>query len=119
MVFIGFPRNSQESLTLRPRNHEWHAESQAEVEHPEILHPDLETNRYLLLLNSPPKKRKISEIKGNKDFNVFLFFLDFEVWVKDFKVFDLRFKFLVKSCIYFSPGTPKTVGTKFNNRGGY
>ena len=26
-------------------------------------------------------------------------FLDFEVWVKDFKVFDLRFGFLVKNCI--------------------
>ena len=28
-------------------------------------------------------------------------FLDFEVWVKDFKVFELRFGF-VKNCIYFT-----------------
>ena len=27
-------------------------------------------------------------------------FLDFEVWVKDFEVFDLRFGFLVQNCIY-------------------
>ena len=30
----------------------------------------------------------------------FLIFLDFEVWVKKFKVFDLRFGFLIKNCIY-------------------
>ena len=45
-------------------------------------------------------------------------FLDFEVWVKDFKVFDLRFGFLVKNCIYFHPrNLTKTVGANFNNRG--
>ena len=27
-------------------------------------------------------------------------FLDFGVWAKDFKVFDLRFAFLVKNCVY-------------------
>ncbi len=48
-----------------------------------------------------------------------VFFLNFDVWVKDFKVFDVRFAFLVKNCIYFTPGTrPKQAGAKFNNRGG-
>ena len=40
----------------------------------------------------------------------FKVFLDFEVWVKDFKVFDLRFGFPVKNYIYFTPGTPKNHG---------
>ena len=38
-----------------------------------------------------------------------MIFLDFEVWVKDFKVFDLRFGFLVKNCIYFHPRNPKNL----------
>ena len=47
-------------------------------------------------------------------------FPDFEVWVKDFKVFDLRFGFLVKNCVDFTPGTPqKHGGANFNKRGGY
>ena len=50
---------------------------------------------------------------------LFLIFLDFEVWVKKIKVFDLRFGFLVKNCIYFTPGTPQNRGgANFNNRGG-
>ena len=36
----------------------------------------------------------------------------FEVWVEKFKVFDLRFGFLVKNCIYFTPGTVGRVGLK-------
>ena len=36
--------------------------------------------------------------------------MNVEVWVKDFKVFDLRFRFPVKNCIYFTPGTPKYDG---------
>ena len=45
-------------------------------------------------------------------------FLDFEVWVKDFKIFNLRFGFLVKNCIYFTPPEPKQpVGANFNNGG--
>ena len=40
----------------------------------------------------------------------FMVFLDFEVWVKDLKVFDLRFGFLLKHCIDFTPGTKKTWG---------
>ena len=35
------------------------------------------------------------------------FFFDFEVWVKDSKVFDVRFGFLVKNCVYFSEPPPK------------
>ena len=35
---------------------------------------------------------------------------DFEVWVKDSKVFDLRFGFLIKNCVDFTPGTQKTHG---------
>ena len=30
-------------------------------------------------------------------------FLKFEIWVKDFKVFDLRLRFMVNNCIYFTP----------------
>ena len=47
-----------------------------------------------------PPKRKNWKIRRNKDFQVFL---DFEVWVKDFQVFDLRFGLVVKNCIYFTP----------------
>ena len=32
-------------------------------------------------------------------------FLNFGVWVKEIKLFDLRFGILVKSCVYFTPGT--------------
>ena len=35
-------------------------------------------------------------------------FVDFEVWVKDFKVCDLRFGFLAKSCIFFTPCAQET-----------
>ena len=39
--------------------------------------------------------------------------------MKDFKVFDLRFGFLVKNYAYFTAGTPqKNWGAKFNNRRG-
>ena len=41
---------------------------------------------------------------------MFLVFFDFEVWVKDFKVFDLRFGFLVKNSIDFTPEPKKTMG---------
>ena len=35
------------------------------------------------------------------------------------KVFDLRFGFLIKNCIYFTPGTSQNRGgAKFNNWGG-
>ena len=46
-------------------------------------------------------------MKNKKEgfFELFVSFLDFEVWVKDFKVFDLRFGFLVKNCVDFTPGT--------------
>ena len=66
-----------------------------------------------------PKKRKITKIKRNNDFQrFFLNILDFEVWVKDSKIFDLRFGFLVKKCMYFTPGTPKTVGARTLITGG-
>ena len=48
----------------------------------------------------------------------FLIFLDFEVWVKKIKVFDLRFGFLVKNCIYFTPGTPQNLGARTLITGG-
>ena len=35
-----------------------------------------------------------------------MIFLNFEVWVKDFKFFDLRFGFLVQNCVDFTPGPP-------------
>ena len=45
-------------------------------------------------------------------FNFFLNFLDFEVWVKESKVFDLRFGFLVKNCVDFTPGTRNPWGSE-------
>ena len=46
-------------------------------------------------------------------------FLDFEVWVEDFKIFDLRFGFLVKSCVDFILGTVKKQGAaNLNNKAG-
>ena len=30
--------------------------------------------------------------------------------MKDFKVFDLKFGFLAKNCVYFTPGTPEKGG---------
>ena len=45
-------------------------------------------------------------------------FPDLGVWVKDFKDFNLRFGFLVKTTLYFAPGTNKSVGAKFNKRVG-
>ena len=51
-------------------------------------------------------------------FNFLVVFLDFGLWVKDFKVFDLRFGFLVKNCVDLSPGTQKKQGgANFNNSG--
>ena len=38
--------------------------------------------------------------------------------MKDFKVFDLRFGFLVKNCVVFTPGTPKTCGGEVQQQGG-
>ena len=39
-----------------------------------------------------------------------LVFLDSKVWVKNFKLFDFRFGFLIKNCVDFTPGTQKTPG---------
>ena len=49
---------------------------------------------------------------------VFPVFPDFEDWVKEFKVFDLRFGFLVKNCVYFTPGTPQKNSQKKGLIGG-
>ena len=46
----------------------------------------------------------------NKDVHFLVVFLDFEVWVKDFKVFDLRFGFLIKNCVDFTSGIKKNMG---------
>ena len=32
-------------------------------------------------------------------------FANFEVWVKDFKFFDLRFEFRIENCVDVTPGT--------------
>ena len=46
-------------------------------------------------------------------------FLNFLLRVKEFVNSDCRFGFLVKNCIYFTPGTPQNRGgANFNNRGG-
>ena len=47
-----------------------------------------------------------------------LVFLDFEVWVKDFQVFDLRFGFLIENCVDFTPGTEKSMGARTLITGG-
>ena len=44
--------------------------------------------------------------KKTGNLKLLMIFLGFEVWVKDFKIFALRFGFLVKKCMDFTPGIP-------------